>query len=459
LSQESDSAVAGRVPTRIAAFWGLGTFGTTTILNGIAVALLFYLVTYLKIEPVVAGGMLFVAKLLDVFVSPPMGLLSDRTRSRFGRRRPYLLGGSFLCGLAFALLFNVPAAASGAGVYVWVAFALMLYVVAYTAFQVPYMAMPAEMTDDYHERSRIMTYRVVFLTLGNMMGVAGCPGLVSAFGADRAAYGKMGWVVGAVVAATLLLTFLGTRGARERAAQARTLAWRSHLRSLLANRPLLVMLAVMVCVYAGISAFTAVMLFFINSVLKKPPALLAVFGLANAAGTLLFVPLQLWVSRHLEKRTAYCVSLTGAATVMLTWLASGPGEGTAAFALRAFAMGACSAGLFLNSNSMTVDAFAYDYRISGVHREGLLAATVSFVEKISLAFGPLVIGALLSAMGFDKDLPTTADQSPDAVRAMYIGFLWIPFASQVASFVLMQFYPLTRRDFEAPAGAEPARAG
>src|SRR5262245_21633002 len=146
------AAAGPRVPMRIAACWGAGTLGTTTILNGIAAVLLFYLVNFVKLEPVIAGALVFGAKLLDVFVSPPMGMLSDRTESRWGRRRPYLFGASFFCGLAFALMFNVPPGTGLAAVYLWVAFSLLLYVVSYTAFQVPYMAMPAEMTDDYHER-------------------------------------------------------------------------------------------------------------------------------------------------------------------------------------------------------------------------------------------------------------------------------------------------------------------
>ena len=101
-----------QVPTRIAAFWGLGAFATTTMLNGVSIVLLFFLVNFVKIEPVIAGGLLFGSKMFDALIDPPIGMLSDRTVSRFGRRRPWLLGASFFCGLSFAMLFNVPAGAS-----------------------------------------------------------------------------------------------------------------------------------------------------------------------------------------------------------------------------------------------------------------------------------------------------------------------------------------------------------
>jgi glycoside/pentoside/hexuronide:cation symporter, GPH family len=447
------TAAIARVPTRIAAAWGAGTFATTTILNGIAAVLLFYLVNYVKLEPVVAGGLVFGAKLLDVFVSPPMGQLSDRTRSRWGRRRPYLFGASFFCGLAFALLFNVPAGAAGAAVYLWLGFALLLYVVSYTAFQVPYMAMPAEMTDDYHERTRVMTWRVGFMTVGNMMGVAGCPALVKAYGNDQAAYGLMGWTVAALVCVAMLVTFAGTAGARESRRADVQPSLRSQLPSLLANRPLLVMMGVKVVLYAGIASFTAVMLFFFASVLKKGPEALAIYGVTSAAATLAFIPVQSWVSRRMDKRNAYCLSLLGYVTVMMSWLLTTPDEPLAIFAARAAVLGALNAGLFLHSNSMLVDTFAYDFRLSGQRREGLLSAAFAFVEKISLAFGPLVIGALLTGMGFDKGLAPTADQSPSAIRAMWIGFLWIPVASQFAALALMRAYRLREGDFRTAAAS------
>lgn len=103
------------IPTRIAAFWGLGAFATTTMLNGVSIVLLFFLVNFVKLEPVMAGGLLFASKLFDACIDPVIGLLSDRTVSRFGRRRPWLLGASFFCGLSFALLFNVPVSASPGG--------------------------------------------------------------------------------------------------------------------------------------------------------------------------------------------------------------------------------------------------------------------------------------------------------------------------------------------------------
>jgi len=138
---------------------------------------------------------------------------------------------------------------------------------------------------------------------------------------------------------------------------------------------------------------------------------------------------------------------------MFTWMLATPEEPLWVFAARSAVLGALNAGLFLHSNSVLVDTFAYDSRLAGQRREGLLSAAFAFVEKISLAFGPLVVGALLSGMGFDRNLPPTANQSASAVQAMWIGFLWIPIASQLGALLLMQFYRLRESDFRASAVA------
>lgn len=444
VAQEPD----GSVSHALAAGWGVGSFATTTMLNGVAVVLLYFLVNFAKIEPVMAGAMLFGSKMLDVFTDPPMGIISDRTRSRLGRRRPYLLGASFFCGLSFALLFNVPDSSIGE-TYAYVGFGLALYALAYTAFQIPYMAMPAELTDDYHQRTKVMSWRVVFMTLGNMAGFAGVPALVSALGDGREAYGQMGLIVGALITIAMLVCFFTTAGARQTQSTAERVPLRQHLNWLGQNRPLLILMGTKIAIYTGLSANIAVALFFISSVLKMGPAQLGLYGGISALTTIAFMPVCAWFARKIGKKPAYVISLLGFCVGVLTWLLATPEEPMAVFAARAFVIGIFGAGAHLYGQSMLVDTFAWDYRISGVRREGVLSASFSFVEKACLALGPLIIGVLLSSMGFDKDLEPSADQSSSAVRAMYLGFVWIPIACQAVSITLLRFYKLDEKELGA----------
>ncbi|MEO7387193.1 MAG: MFS transporter [Gammaproteobacteria bacterium] len=440
-----------RVPTRIAAFWGLGAFATTTMLNGVSIVLLFFLVNFVKIEPVIAGGLLFGSKIFDAFIDPPIGMLSDRTVSRFGRRRPWLLGASFFCGLSFALLFNVPVTASPSGTYLFLSGWLFVYTVAYAVFAVPYLAMPGEMTDDYQERSHLMSWRTVFMTFGNLMGSAVPPLMVAGFGGDRPAYGKMGIVLGLVIFAAMFLTFLGTAGARNRERDPVPQSLLANFRLLRGNRPLLVLMATKILLYIGLAAFTAVLLFYFSSLLKKSPAAVgAYFGVFSLA-TILFTPVQLWVGRRIEKRRAYLWCMGAYSLGMLSWLLATPAELDLVLYARALWLGAFNAGLFLFGYSMLVDTYAWDHQVTGLRREGFLASAISFVEKFSLAVGPLLIGALLSAMGFDKNLAPSADQSAGAQQAMVIGFIWIPVVTQLLAMLLLRGYRLDQKDLAGGA--------
>jgi GPH family glycoside/pentoside/hexuronide:cation symporter len=431
------------VPTRLAAGWALGTLGTTVMLNGVSIALLFFLVSFVKIEPLVVGFLLFGSKLLDMVTDPPMGFISDSTRTRFGRRRPYLLGASFFCGLAFALLFNVPEL-SGSMTYVYLLLALALYALSYTVFQVPYMAMPAEMTDDYHQRTTLMSWRVFFMTIGNMVGFAGPSALASALGNDRAAYGEMGVYFGGAIFVLMLLTFFFTAGARQTQAVSgqNEVPLRQHVQWLKQNRPLLILMSTKIAIYTGISANLAVALFFFASVLKLGGEMFALYAVVNAATSIAFLPVCGWVARRIGKKEAYIVSMLGFCAALLTWLLAQPGDPTWMLVARAMLIGMFGAGAHLFGQSMLMDTFAYDRKFSGVKREGVLSASFSFVEKACMAFGPLIIGFLLTTMGFDKELSPDADQPASAVRAMFIGFIWIPLACQLAAIGLLKFYHL-----------------
>lgn len=442
-----------QVSTRVAASWGLGSLGTATMLNGVAAILLYFLVTFVKIEPVLAGALLFGSKMLDVLTDPPMGMISDRTRSRFGRRRPWMLGASFFCGLSFAMLFNVPETGMGASM-LFIGAGLALYALSYTAFQVPYMAMPAEMTDDYHERTKIMSWRVVFMTFGNLAGLGGVPALAEQLGADRSAYGEMGILIGGFIFVVMLGCFLLTGDARqtqpthdEHIPLRRQLAW------LIDNKPLLIMIGTKVAIYIGLASNIAVAMFFFAGVLKFGGKMLGLFLALQTITSILCLPLAAWVSKRVGKREAYMASLVGFCCVVLTWLMASPDEPMAIFVGRAVLLGAFGAGAHLYGQSMLMDTFAWDYKLTGVRREGVLAAAFSFVEKACMALGPLIVGVLFSTMGFDKELEPTAEQSASAVTAMYLGFIWIPVGMQVMSVTLLKFYPLTEEQLlSEPAG-------
>ncbi|MEL7029922.1 MAG: MFS transporter [Pseudomonadota bacterium] len=204
-----------RLPVSLKLGWGVGALGVSVLMNGVSIFILFYLVAIVKMEPALAGGLIFAFKLFDVATDPAMGVISDRTQSSMGRRRPYLLLGAFVSAISMAMIFNTPAYESMNATIVYVSVGLMLYALGYTIFNVPYITMPAEMTDGYHERSSIHGYRVIFVSLGSTIAAAGGPALLEVVGGQtREGYSTVSFVLAAIIFVSMIACFYGTRSAR-----------------------------------------------------------------------------------------------------------------------------------------------------------------------------------------------------------------------------------------------------
>jgi Na+/melibiose symporter-like transporter len=195
--------------------WASGSLATGAVFNVMALFGLFYLSTILGIEAGVAGLLLFIVRIYDAITDPLMGTISDRTRHRWGARRPYLLLGSLTLGVAFALFFNLPTL-NGAAMIAVVLATLILYSTSYTIFAVPYLAMSPDIAPDYDSRTRLMSMRVFFLIVGVLLGSTGGPMLVQAAGDGRRGYAVLGFAIGALVIVGGLVAFFGTRGVKER---------------------------------------------------------------------------------------------------------------------------------------------------------------------------------------------------------------------------------------------------
>ena len=429
------------LPARLVWGWGIGSFGASALHNGISFLALFYLSRVLGLDPALAGSLILAAKVYDIATDPLMGWLSDRTRSRWGRRRPWLLAGALVSALAFVLLFNLPAT-QGPGLATAAVGALVLYASGYTLFGIPYLAMPAEMTDDYHERSRLMSARTVCLTLGILAGGALAPVLVGAFGGGPGGYARMSWIMAGLILATMLACFAGTRDARGTspgpAAHGRTgTGWRSAL----GNQPFTTLIISKFSHLLGVAVSMSSLAFLVTVVLDRPESAMGGFVLASATGSILSMPLWLAVSRRAGKRATYLAATGCYLPVLLSWLAAAPGEATALFLARGFLTGLATGGLTLAAQAMLPDTIEHDFGRTGLRREAMFAAVYSVAEKLASATGPFLLGLVLSAARGD--------------RGIVLAAVVIPAVASFLSAVALLFYGLDRqlRSGEGRAGS------
>ena len=400
----------------VAAGWASGTIGSSTALGAMSLLVLFYLTEYVGLTPELAGLLIFISRLWDVFASLTVGQWSDRTQSRWGKRVPFLLGGAPLTALAYFSLFAIPVGLSGFALNAYVMVALLLYASGYTLFVVPYLTIPVEITSVPNERTMMMTFRVAFMTLSSLIVSGLGPVLIEQFGGGRAGYAGMGAVHALIILATMFSCAVlvaripvVVRGAPT------TGSIITQLRNVLKNRPFKIFIGVKLCQLMSTATVGASLLYMARYVLGEDEGFLVRFVIFQIAGTLLSLPAWSWLARRYGKRLTYMAAGYFYAAIALTWLFTLAGEVDWVTNIRIFMIGVATSGLLVMGFSILPDTMEHNTKSSGISQEGTLAAIYSMVEKGTAAFGPLIAGMLLGASGFisagGANLPPTQPQT------------------------------------------------
>lgn len=439
------------LPAKLKMGWASGALGVALLMNGVSGMVLLYMVSILKIPPALAGTLIFVTKVFDVLTDPVVGGWSDRANSRWGRRRPFLLVGAFISAVSFAAIYATPQFDSVAFTATYIFIAMAVYTVGYTIFNVPYMTMPAEMTDDYHERSSIHSYRIWFFAIGQLIAGSGTNVALEWLGkTEWRSWAIMGAACSVVILVSMLTAFFGTARAR-RTRRVETTGYFDDIRNVLRNRHFLRLLAVKFCQLLGVASMGAGMLFFILNVLQMRLDVFAVFGVVITFSMFAGTPLLLKLSKRIGKRETYYVAAFANALYALSWTFADQGMGIGGLVWRGLVVGIAAAGNVMMAMSMLTDIINYDAHQTGVRREGSFVAFYSFVEKFTAAFGPLIIGAALAYAGFDQSLPADALQSPAVRQALLLGIAYLPAAMNILAIWILSGYRLTEAEIRAAA--------
>jgi GPH family glycoside/pentoside/hexuronide:cation symporter len=423
--------------------WAAGTHGTSAMIGILVVFFLFYCTNQLGLSAFVAGQILFWVRAYDLVADLAIGHASDRTRSALGRRRPWLLAGALGSFAGFAMLFNVPALGADWQVAAYVAAALVLYTTAYSVFNIPHLAMPAEMTDDRHARTVMMAWRMIFFTTANLLTLVGGNVILQRQG-GAAGWSTLGWVVGGSVLLAMLVSFVGTRRAVSLPRTERLPPMREQLRVIAANRPFRLYVVAKTGMLAAQASATAAMLYFGEYVLQRAD-LLQVFGIWVTLGTLGSAAAWAWFSRRRGKKPAFIAACAGYGLVMLSWLAAGPGEADALLNARLVLLGIALGGVLVIGFSILPDTMAHDREQTGTNREGVYAGIYSLMEKAANAIGPLVFSAYLAAAGYVSTTGGKPVAQPDAaVSAIYMALAVFPALAAFFAAAVFVRYPERR---------------
>jgi GPH family glycoside/pentoside/hexuronide:cation symporter len=457
-----------RLPLSLKMSWGLGAFGAAVLMNSIGGLLLYYMTKVIGMPAWVAGVLLSAARLIDAFIDPVMGHLSDRTVSPQGRRRPFLFTGALLSTVAVLLVFNVPFRGGGLVVSVYVFTVLVFYGLAYSTFNVPFIAMPAEMTNGYHERSSIHGWRVIFSGIGIAVAGTGAGAVLSALSKGRSGgvqvntagdYRVLSLIFAVLILASMLMTWWGTRKAPATQRTETTSPWRAQLSSFLANKPFLVIIGVKCAQLIAVNASQAALFFMIVEVLKRQSWQVGLVGIPSIIVSIIVTPLLIQLSKRFGKRAAYMLSAVFTMTSYLSWLFATPGEPLGWLVVRGCILGVGFAGNVLFAMSMLTDAMELDSHRTGVRREGMYTALYSFVEKAAGALGPSMVGAALSMAGFSANAKINAANYGPVRHAALLGASYVPATFAFLSVIILVFYKLDQATLNQARLDSAAREG
>ena len=432
--------------------YGLGDFSSSMFWKIFSYYLPIFYSDVFGLKPQHAALLLLVTKLYDAVSDPVMGVIADRTRSKWGKYRPYLLWIAVPFALAGVLSFYTPDASySFKHVYAYVMYILMMTV--YTAINVPYGAMLGVMTDDPREKSVFSSFRMFFAYIGSFLAM----GIFAIF--EKQVGGNVGeaspasWtlVVG-IVALLCLLLFLGcfalTRErVRQEAKEAGSASVGKDLKALLGNRPWWLLLGggIGILLFNSIRGGSAAY-YFANILGTSPILTCAVYLMIGEIAQMLGVLLAVPVSDRIGKKNTF-LSVLVFITVLsiLVWFL--PNTAGGFWALVVLQVLICIA-IGLNSPmlwSMFADVADYSELKNGSASTGLIFSSSSMAQKFGGALGAFLLMQVLALAGYDKDLAMQAPQTLSAIRAL---MSWIPAVGSVLGIVCLAFYPLTTSRME-----------
>lgn len=458
------------IPGRLKVSWGIGALGVAILMNSGSFLVLAYLITIVKLPPALAGLIMLVTKIFDAISDPVMGAISDRSKFKSGRRRPYMFVGTFVSTIAFALLFTMPVFESVALKASYAFGVLLLYTLGYTIFNVPYMAMSAEMTDNYEERTSLHGVRAMFVSIGSSIVSAGAPLLLAIMGRDWDAYAVVGLVLAALIFSAMIACWFGTSEARTIEHKPTEHSFVKQLGLLAENKHFLVIALTKFLQLLAVMSGAAVSLIFFMDYLRINLAYLTLMGISGTIITILAVPVLTRLAANIGKRNTYIVSASITICGYLSWSFLPPGigeivvaEGTGvpgfpaglnspdvliALFWRSSLFGIVIAGNVMMAMSMLMDAIEYDALRTGMRREGVYAACYSFVEKFSSSFGPFLVGLILQFTGYDNRVERGATQSAEALDGIIVGMSYVPAAFTGLSILALLFYQLSKSELD-----------
>lgn len=465
---------AGHVSWREKIAYGIGGLPTQFSEAGLkSLAVPVYQMT-LKVDPALLGLMMAIPRLIDAFTDPLMGHISDRTQSRFGRRRPYIVIGALLTGLSFVLVWQVPVHWSQTAQLAWFFCTSVLFFLCNTVWAVPYQSLGYEITPDYNERTRVMSVQAVFIKLASfsyqwvfpLAQLAIFASVMQGVQFVTIGVGLLVFTLAGALPGLLVRERFASRAATQTAVrsvrpQAKFSFWEAS-RTVLKNRGMLILaglalLQTIAGMLSGSLDYYLIVYHMCGGDLVQGSIWKGVLSSAYAVVGFLCIWPVMKLSQRLDKRAAlqviYCLLIAGG---LLKWFLFNPAYPWLLI-LDPIFCGPIFVGLSVLVPSMMADICDEDELHHGERREGLFGAMLSWIRKTGLSLAFFGSGLTLNFIGFDA--ARGGAQDPDTILGLRLVMMLAPALTSLVALLLLRHFHLDRARATAIRAELEARRG
>jgi GPH family glycoside/pentoside/hexuronide:cation symporter len=435
--------------------YALPRFGSAAMFLVVSVYLSKFYTDTLLLAPALVGWMFLIGRFWDGFTDPVMGYVSDRTKSKMGRRRPYFLVSAIPVGIAYYFLWSPPEAFKDWDLFLYLTVTYLLTYTFWTIFSIPHNSLGAEMTMDYHERTTLTGVREALGVFGTLIGTLSVPIFAYLLGSTRGGYSAMAASMGIITCVFIFICFFNVKENPEFQTR-HPLALGKGLIALSRNRPFRVLVLTFMIALVG-NAFVPLLTPYIaDYVVKVQPEKAMIITSAVIVSYMLAVvgSIVFWtrLSHRIGKTEAWRRALLFTSAIFAasfyyhegTWLVW-----IFLAALAGFGYG-CTLAL---GYSMMADVIDLDELETGRRREGAYFGVWFFVEKGALGITAIIGMTTLSKMGYVPN----QDQTPQVWWAMKFLYSILPAICFAACYFLLRHYPITQQEHERIRGEIEAK--
>lgn len=431
------------LPTWRKWMYGSGDLGFSLTSTIIAAYFLFFLTGVVGVRAGVASIALLIGKTWDYINDPLFGYISDHTRSRWGRRRPFLLFGPIPYAIIFALMWWKPPLQSELELVIYYAIIYVFYDAAATMIYMPYFALTPELTSDYDERTSLVSLRAFFSIFGSLLAFSLPELIVKGFTPDHASnVFQMGLIFAVISAIPMYVVFFGTRERPEFMELKQPGLWQS-IKDSVQNRPFVFGTVIYLFTWATIDILQTVLIFFITYVVLREADTTVIMATIFVVA-ILAIPLWTWISRHMNKRLAYIIGMIFFTVVLMVLINVTPTTPFSVIMVLCVLAGIGVSAAHVIPWAIIPDAIEVGELKTGNRHEGTFYSLISLAQKVASSIAIPGAGLLLEFSGY---VPNSAVQPASAVQGIRLLTGPIPAVMMFIGIVFAALYPLGREGY------------